>query len=405
MDGARTGRIPARALTVVFGLILVATLGAGALTVGTGAQGGPPERLTEKELLSRVSAAPESAPDFSATVTVEQTLVPEGLLGASEGGDTGDSGPRTARIWSGGPDRLRAELQGENGDRVLVRNGDRVSIYDGASNTLEIARKPDDAASSADGLPGASPEEIDELLAEIAPSSKLTTGAPVEVAGRWAYPLTLEPRDKDATLVERAEALVDAEAFVPLLFELYAEGRPGPVARYEAQDFQVGPVPDARFEFETPPDATVERPEPREDRADEYRAGDEPRKVVSVEEASELAGFAVEALPEAPGGRELEKIVVAGDGAVLVYGSDWGSVVLTQKAGGEGGAGRSLGAGGRGGGLQVPVLDLGGGVMARELSTPVGSVLAWSDGGVSYTLAGSVPTAELREAARGLLAR
>ena len=174
MDGARTGRIPARALTVVFGLILVATLGAGALTVGTGAHGEPPERVTEKELLSRVSAAPESAPDFRATVTVEQTLVPEGLLGASEGGDTGDSGPRTARIWSGGPDRLRAELQGENGDRVLVRNGDRVSIYDGASNTLEIAEKPEGAVSGADGLPGASPEEIDELLAEIAPSSNLT---------------------------------------------------------------------------------------------------------------------------------------------------------------------------------------------------------------------------------------
>jgi len=85
MDGTRTGRILSRALTVVFGLILVAALAAGALTVGTGAQGEPPEGLTEKELLSRVSAAPESAPDFRATVTVEQTLVPEGLLGASEG--------------------------------------------------------------------------------------------------------------------------------------------------------------------------------------------------------------------------------------------------------------------------------------------------------------------------------
>lgn len=405
MDGARTGRIPARALTVVFGLILIVALGAGALTVGTGAQGEPPERLTEKELLSRVSAAPESAPDFRATVTVEQTIVPEGLLGASEGGDTGDSGPRTARVWRGGPDRLRAELQGENGDRVLVRNGDRVSIYDGASNTLKIGEKPEAASESTSDLPGASPEEIDELLAEIAPSSSLTTGAPVEVAGRWAYPLTLEPRDSGTTLVERAEALVDAEAFVPLLFELYAEGRPEPVARYEAQDFQVGPVPDARFEFETPPDATVERPEPREDRADEYGAGDEPRKVASVEEASELAGFAVEELPQAPQGRELQKIVVAGDGALLTYGSDWGSVILTQKAGGESGAGSSVGAEIQGGGLQVPVVDLGGGVLARELSTPVGTVLSWSDGGVSYTLAGSVRAAELREAARGLLAR
>ena len=405
MDGARTGRIPARALTAALGLILIAALGIGALTVGAGAQGEPPERLTEKELLSRVSAASENAPDFSATVNVEQTLVPEGLLSASEGGDSGDSGPRTARVWRSGPDRLRVELQGENGDRVLVRNGDRVSIYDGASNTLKTGERPESASESAADLPGASPEEIDRLLAEIAPSSELTTGAPVEAAGRWAYPLTLEPRDKSATLVERAEALVDAETFVPLLFELYAEGRPEPVARYEAQDFQVGPVPEARFEFETPPDATVERLEPGDDQVDEYRGGDEPRKVASVEEASDLAGFTVEALPEAPGGRQLEKIVVAGDGAVLTYGSDWGTVVLIQKAGVEGEAGTSVGAEIQGAELQVPVVDLGGGVRARELSTPVGTVLSWSDSGVSYTLAGSVPAAELREAARGLLAR
>ena len=406
MDRARTGWISTQALTVALGLIFIAAFGAFAVTVGAGAQGEPPERLTERELLSRVTAAPENAPDFRATVTVEQTVIPQGLLGASEGGDTGDSGPRTVRVWRGGPDRVRAELQGENGDRVLVRRGDRVSVYDGASNTLKISQKPEaapDGASGPEGLPGASPEEIDELLAEIAPSSKLTTGAPVEVAGRWAYPLTLEPRDKSVTLVERAEALVDAEAFVPLLLELYAGGRPEPVARYEAQDFQVGPVPDARFEFETPPDATVERLEPGNDRADEYSEGDEPRKVASVEEASELAGFTVEGLPEAPG--EREEIVASSDGAVLTYGSDWGAVVLAEKAGGEEGAGPIRGAEDQGGELEVPAVDLGGGVRARELSTPVGTVLSWNEGDVSYTLAGSVPAAELREAARGLLAR
>jgi outer membrane lipoprotein-sorting protein len=410
MDRARTGWIPKRALTVPFGLILVAAICLGAVAVGAGAQGEPPEKLTEKELLSRLTAAPENAPDFRATVIAEQTLVPEGLLGASEGGDTGDSGARTARVWRGGPERLRAELQGENGDRVLVRNGDQVSVYDGTSNTLKIGEKPGDAlpgVAAPDGLPGASPENIDELLAEIAPSSKLTTGAPVEVAGRWAYPLTLEPKDKSATLVERAETLVDTEAFVPLLLELYAEGNPEPVARYEAQDFQVGPVPEARFEFETPPGATVERPEPRDDRADEHREDDEPREAASVKEASELAGFTVEELPEAPRGRELEEIMVAGDGVVLTYGSDWGTVVLAEKARGKEGTGPSLdaGAGGRGGELEIPAVDLGGGVQARELSTPVGTVLSWSDGGTSYTLVGSVPASELREAARGLLAR
>ena len=400
MDETRTPRIPKLALSATVGLILVAALGIGAITAG--ARGEPPERLTEKELLTRVSAAPENAPDFSATLTAEQTLVPDGLLGASEGGDTGDSGPRTVRVWRGGPDKLRAELQSENGDRVLVENGDRLSVYDGASNTLETGEKPEGAPNGASGLPGASPEEIDEVLAEIAPSSNLTTGAPVEVAGRWAYPLTLEPRDKSLTLVERAEALVDTESYVPLRLEIYAEGRPAPVARYEARDFQVGPVPDERFQFETPPGATVEQPEPRYDRADVQREAVEPQEARSVEEASELVGFPVEALSEAPGGRKLEKIMVSGDGALLAYGSDWGTVILAEK---EKGDVLSQGAGGQEVEVLVPAVNLGDGVVARELSTPVGTVLSWRDGGVSYMLAGSVPAAELREAARGLLAR
>jgi outer membrane lipoprotein-sorting protein len=400
-NGASRGRLSARVLTVVLGLALVATLGIGAVTVGAGAQGEPPERLTEAELLSRVTAAPEDAPPFRATVAVEQTLVPEGLIGASEGGDTGESGPRTARIWRGGPEQLRAELQGENGDKVIVKNGAEVSVYDGESNTLKAGKKPE-----AEGPPeaGPSPEEIDEFLAEISPTSNLTTGAPVEFAGRWAYPLTLEPKDSSLTLVERAEVLVDAEAFVPLRFELFAEENPEPVARFAAQDFEVGPVPDRRFEFETPPGATVEQIEPpNRERADEGREGDEPEAVGSVEEAGELAGFPVEGLAEAPGGRQLEEIRAASGGAVLTYGSGWGTVVLAEKAGGEAPEPQRESGEGRGDGLQLPTVDLGGGVEAREVATPVGTVLSWSSGGVSYTLAGSVPAAELEAAARTLV--
>jgi outer membrane lipoprotein-sorting protein len=396
------GRLSTRVLTLILGLTLVAALGIGAVAVGAGAQGEPPERLTEAELLSRVTAAPEDAPPFHATVAVEQTVIPEGLIGASEGGDTGDSGPRTARIWRGGPEQLRAELQGENGDKVVVKNGAEVSVYDGASNTLKVGEKPE-----AEGPPeaGPSPEEIDEFLAEVSPTSNLTTGAPVEFAGRWAYPLTLEPKGKSLTLVERAEVLVDAEAFVPLRFELYAEQTPEPVARYEAQDFEVGPVPDRRFELETPPGATVEQIEPPDgERGDNGREGGEPEVVGSVEEAGELAGFPVEGLAEAPGGRQLEEIRAASGGAVLTYGSGWGTVVLAEKTGGDEVPEPQRETGeGREDGLQVPTVDLGGGVEAREVATPVGTVLSWRSSGVSYTLAGSVPAAELEAAARTLV--
>ena len=408
-DG-NAGRAPARTTTILLiGLLLVAALAAAAFAVsGAGLRGAPPEPIDEAELLRRISAAPGNAPDFRATVTVEQTLVPEGLISASEGGP-GASGPRSARVWYGGPDKLRAELQGENGDRVFVQNGDTVKVYDGAANTLRKGEKPPQT-----GTPSpedaASPEEINEILAEISPTSVLETGQPVQVSGRWAYPLTLEPRDKDLTLVERAEAFVDAETNLPLSFELYAEGSPEPVARYEAQNFEVGDVPEKRFELETPPGAEVVPAEPgdgkdgteeREDR------GGEPRVAGSIEEARELAGFPVRGLSEPIGGRELREIRAAGDGAALTYGEGWGTVVLAEKPRKGDDAEQPeapVEDGGRGG-FEVPTVDLGDGVSAREIATPVGSTLSWNADGISYSLSGSVPAAQLRDAARGLVSQ
>ncbi len=419
-ENARTGRAPVRGLVLILGLLIVAALGAGVVAAQARAQSAPPEKLTEEELLSRITAAPENAPDFSATATVEQALVPEGLLGASRGDGAGASGPRSARVWYGGPDRLRTELQSENGDQIFVKNGLEVRAYDGATNTLRTGQKPETGEERPEEA--ASPEEINEVLAEISPTSDLRTGPPVRFADRWVYPLTLEPRDKSLTLVEKAVALVDAEAFVPLSFELYAEDTPEPVVRYEASKFEVGSVPDERFRLETPPGAEVvpmEEPGNDEERGERGEEDREAPRVASVAEAQEYVGFPVTQLAAAPGGRELTEIRVPGsDGVVLTYGSGWGSVVLVQKPDREldrepesadesrEDSGRETDdRDGRGEQLQVPTVDLGGGVEAREISTPIGTGLSWSANGVSYSLVGSVPAAELEEAARGLLRR
>ncbi len=77
-------------------------------------------------------------------------------------------------------------MQGANGDKVLIRDGNEVSAYDGATNMLRTGERPPEA----DGPPEAevaSSEEIDGLLAEITPTIRLAAGAPVEAAGRWAY--------------------------------------------------------------------------------------------------------------------------------------------------------------------------------------------------------------------------
>jgi outer membrane lipoprotein-sorting protein len=413
-QNARAKRTPLRGLVLILGLLFVAALGAVAIATQARAQSAPPEELTEEKLLSRITAAPEDAPDFEATVTVEQTLVPEGLLGASQGDRAENSGPRSARVWYDGPDKVRSELQGENGDRLFVKNGSEVRAYDGATNTLRTGEKPETAEQRPEEA--ASPEKINEVLAEISPNSDLRTGPPVRFADRWAYPLTLEPRDKSLTLVERAEALVDTEAFVPLSFELYAEDASEPVVRYEASEFEVGSVPDERFQLETPPGATVESmEEPGKDGERGERGGEnrESQRVASVAEAQEAVGFPVRQLANAPGGRELVEIRVAGsDGVVQTYGEGWGTVALVQKpdrepeSADQSQVDSDREANGEGDGrdeqLQIPTVDLGG-VEAKEISTPIGTSLSWSANGVSYSLVGSVPAAELEEAARGLL--
>jgi outer membrane lipoprotein-sorting protein len=413
-ENARTGRAPIRGLILILGLLLVAALGAGAVAAQARAQSTPPEELTEEELLSRITSAPENAPDFSATATVEQTLVPEGLLGASQGDSSGNSGPRSARIWYGGPDKLRTELQSKNGDQIFVKNGSEVRSYDGSTNTLKTGEKP-----NPEGQPeeAASPEKINEILADIAPTSTLNTGSPEEFAGRWTYPLTLEPKDKSQTLVEKAEALVDAETFVPLSFELYAQDNPEPVVSYKASDFKVGDVPDERFQLETPPGAKVVSNEGSDSGKEQGgKNGEEQgaQTVASIAEAQKSVTFPVKQLAGAPDGRELTEIRVAGsDRVIQTYGSGWGTIAFAQKAdqgsteGADASQEESSGSeadNGRGEQSQVPTVDLGGGIEAKEISTPIGTALSWSADGVSYSLIGSVPAADLEEAARGIVA-
>jgi hypothetical protein len=166
----------------------------------------------------------------------------------------------------------------------------------------------------------------------------------------------------------------------------------------------VGSVPAERFAFQVPPGAKVvpfdknkeERPEPK------MRTGAKLKEVDTVAEAQRVVGFEVRDLANRPGGRELTGVYLKGaDGVVLTYGSGWGTVVLAQEPQNDGApAPQRVVAGGKD--LALPTVDLGDGVEATELSTPVGAGLRWNANGISYVLAGSVPAAELERAAREL---
>jgi outer membrane lipoprotein-sorting protein len=393
-------------LAFILGLAAVlAVVGALAGSRTMAAQASP-EKLSNGELLSKVARVPETAPDFSATLTVEQSVIPAQILEAA-GQESGfaASGPQTARVWYGGPERLRAELQGENGDRVFVHDGERAWAYNGTTNTLKTGERPPE--SQASEPPGAesppSPAEVDRMLAELAPTSELTQGTPVRYAGREAYVLTLSSKDEGSTLVDHVHVLIDSETFLPLELSLYAQGKPDPVFSWRVSDLDVGPVPAERFQFEAPPGARViPFDEGREElRKPETRAAVEPEEVETVAEAQRLVDFEIGELASPPGGRELTGVYLKGaDGVVLTYGSGWGTVVLAQGSQNDGAAApRRVVAGGND--LALPTVYLGG-LEATALSTPVGTGLRWNADGVSYALAGSVPASELERAAREL---
>jgi len=407
------------------GVLALAVLAVAFVGLRQSAAQAPPEEISNAELLARVANAADDPPQLAATVTVEQDLIPaqllESLAGGGEGGPSMSmaSEPQTARVWYGGEERVRAELLGENGDKVFVRNGERVSVYDGAENVVRTGTVPEGAPDEPAADEPVEPAEVNELLAELGESSNLAQAAPTTYEGRGAYVLTLSPKDAGSTLVERAEAVVDAETYLPLSLALFAEGTPEPVLSYRLSEISVGPVASERFEFQVPPGAEVlpldrgrERSEGWKDRGDDgRRQGEDAREFGTVAEAQEAVGFEVRELATAPGGRQLSGVYVAPNGGVvLTYGEDWGTVVLSQ-----GPADEMAGTppwtpegiedqteGRMGEELALPTVDLGGGVEAQELSTPVGTVLLWEEGSVRYVLAGSVPAADLEQAARGL---
>jgi hypothetical protein len=271
-----------------------------------------------------------------------------------------------------------------------VHDGDRAWAYNGATNTLRTGERPPEPQSSQ--LPDTenppTPVEIDRMLAELTPTSELTQGAPVRYAGREAYVMTLRPKDEGSTLVDHGRALIDSETFLPLELALYAQGKPDPVFSWRVSSLDVGNVPAERFDFQTPPGARVIPFEEgqEESRKPDMRAGAEPKEVETVAEAQRLVDFEIGELKGA-------------DGVVLTYGSGWGTVVLAQGPQQDGASVPRTGT--AGGDPALPKVDIGG-VEATELSTPIGTGLRWSAGGVSYALAGSVPAPELERAAREL---
>jgi outer membrane lipoprotein-sorting protein len=321
---------------------------------------------------------------ITARITFTNNLVPSGGLAGQAGSAliTGASG----RLWTTSDGRGRLELQSDAGDVQIVWNDKQVTIYDASSNTAYRLALPAKTQESGATTPPTL-SDITKALTDAAQYWNVGGATPSNVAGQPAYDVTVTPKTS-AGLLGEAELAWSAANGTPLKLAVYARGEKSPVLQIEATHISFGAVPSSDVDISPPAGAKIV------DIPTSAGTGGPTTEVTGLAAVQAALPFQVTA-PDTLGGlaRTDVRLIGSGDheGALIVYGDGLGAVAVTEHAADTQGAG-PLSA--------LPAVTVGS-ATGHELATPLGTVIEWSNGGVSYLLAGSITstTAEADAAA------
>jgi outer membrane lipoprotein-sorting protein len=250
--------VPAVAAAVIGGTSLIA--------VSASADPALPPRTPEQLL---VDLQKSTVDEFSGTVVQKSNLGLPELPGLSNNQyDTSltslISGTHTLQVWSAGPDKQRLAVHGTLGETDVIRNGKDVWNWSSRENAAtHMTLSSDHAAEPTPSEVPATPREAaDRILQAIQPSTKVTTDRALEVAGRPAYALVLEPKDS-GSLIGQVRIAVDGEHKVPLGVQVIAtDGTVVFDTSFTSVSFT---RPDgANFTFNPPPGTTVTEKKPPE---------------------------------------------------------------------------------------------------------------------------------------------
>lgn len=368
-------RLSNRGLIVLLAAVAGAAAVAAALAVTAFGGGGatpPPEPLAQA--LHDAATAPPPA-GVTARISFTNHLLGSDALGGLGGGSSPLLGA-SGRLWATKDGHVRLELQSDAGDAQIVTDGQKLTVYDGTSNTAYELTLPQ--AESTDSTSATPPtlDEITSALASFGDYANLSGAVPDSVAGQPAYTVTATPKDGGG-LLGGGEISWDASTGVPLHVAIDARGSTSPVLDLSVTDISYGSVPSSDVDIAPPAGAKIVD--------------------VSLPSGGGAAGGGATApfTPVAPAtldGLARSDVSLVGSGALVTYGEGLGTVVVHEEPAKKGGAG-PLDA--------LPTVSLGG-VTGHELVTALGSVVAFDKGGVSYTVAGSVTQADAEAAARAL---
>jgi outer membrane lipoprotein-sorting protein len=386
-------RLSSRGLALLLGTVAAFAAAAAVVAVtafGGGGSAPPPEPLSQA-IDNALSGPPVAG--VTARISFTDNLLASSALGSLAGSSgspllAGASG----RLWLTDDGHLRLELQSDSGDAQIVSDGTTLTVYDASSNTAyELALPtPTSPAPPAPGPPSSS--EIDTALARLADLADLSGAVPGSIAGQPAYTVTISPKD-DGGLIGSVELGFDAATGVPLHAAIYARGDSTPVLDLTATDVSYGPVASSDVDITPPPGARIVTLSLPTSGASEPNAS----PVTGVGAVAAALSFTL-AAPDSLDGLPRSEVRLigsgAGAGALVTYGQGLGTIVVREEAAAAGGDSSSpFGA--------LPSVAING-ATGHELVTALGTVVQYTSGGVSYTLAGSVSQSDAETAARAL---
>jgi outer membrane lipoprotein-sorting protein len=368
-----------RLATVVAAVLLLAAGGGIAQAALSGGPTPDPKPLDRAVLDALNAPDPEGV---SARITFTNGLLPAGSL------PQGSASPLAAgaegRLWVS-PEGARLELQSEAGDAQIVADGERVTIYDSASEAAYTMPAPPERGKDRDEP--ATLADVRRGLDRLAEAWTLSGAQPTSTAGRPSYTVRIAPKD-DGGLLGAAELAWDAARGVPLRAAVFAQGQDEPVLELEADEVSYGPIDAGVFDTKPPAGSDIVEIDPPD------HEGGEPSRVRGVDAVQERLGFQLSAPAELAGLPRTDVRLVNANGspaALSVYGEGMGAILVLQREAGEK---RELPEG-------LPRVNIDG-ATGTEVATPLGTLVTFERDGVSYLVVGSVPPVAAENAARGL---
>jgi hypothetical protein len=374
-------------LIVLAAVVVVIAAGGAFAVAATGGSGPTPAPKPLAQAIHDALAGQKPA-GLTANIGFTNTLFPSGAITGQAGSALMSSA--TGRLWvnqNGG----RLELQSTAGDAQIVWDQAKVTVYDATSNTAYTADIPKDAATTATDTGSAVPtvDEITTFLTNLSKDWTVSNADPSNTGGQQSYTVKVSP-SHDGGLLGSAQMAFDALRGVPLKVAVYAQGSSSPVLALEATNVSYGDVPNSDVQVSPPAGAKIV------DLSSQAQGGNgsSTPTVTGLDAVTKAAPFTVVAPDTLVGLPRQDVRLVGGTNVIAVYGQGLGAIALVERA-------PDTGAKQAGPLDALPQVTIDG-ATGHELATQLGTVLTWDRTGVSYVLAGSLPSAAAEAAARSL---